>query len=96
MIGSQLDPSARSGAAPGQSMTPIIKQETNVIGGPDHMVPGQTHIGSPDAVPPYVDSTTYPTRLTPPGSNPDFFNAEELINGTDSTNYFLFRSTYYY
>ena len=83
MIGPQLDP-ARSGA--GQSMTPtaVIKQETNVVGGSaDLMVPGQTHIGSPDTVSPYVDSTTYPTRLTPPGSTPDYFSVEELLNGTD-------------
>jgi len=56
------------------------------------MVPGQTHIGSPDAVPPYVDSTTYPTRLTPPGSNPDFFNAEELINDPERIGVLLTKS----
>ena len=91
MIGPQLDP-ARTGA--GQPMTPsaVIKQETNVVGGSDLMVPGQTHIGSPDAVSPYVDSTTYPTRLTPPGSNPEFygFDAKELLNGTDYTNIYFY------
>merc|ERR1719454_1027544 len=60
----------------------VIKQETNVVGGStDLMVPGQTHIGSPGDY--NVDSTTYHTRLTPPGSNPpcgDYFSMEELLN----------------
>ena len=95
ILGPHLDhPSARSGGPGGgggqqqqqQSMNPsatVIKQETNVVGGStDLMVPGQTHIGSPGDY--NVDSTTYHTRLTPPGSNPpcgDYFSMEELLNG---------------
>ena len=61
-------------------MLATIKQE----GSNDLMVPGQTHLGSPDTgVPPYVDSTTYPgSRVTPPESNNDLFALqEELLNG---------------
>ena len=87
ILGPHLDPTARGGGGPGgqQSMNPstVIKQETNVVGGStDLMVPGQTHIGSPGDY--NVDSTTYHTRLTPPGSNPpcgDYFSMEELLNG---------------
>ena len=93
ILGPHLDhPSARSGGPGGgggqqqQAMNPsatVIKQETNVVGGStDLMVPGQTHIGSPGDY--NVDSTTYHTRLTPPGSNPpcgDYFSMEELLNG---------------
>ena len=65
-----------------QPLLPAIKQE-----GPsnDLMVPGQTHLGSPDTVSQYVDSTTYSSRLTPPESNTaDFFALqEELLNGND-------------
>ncbi len=65
----------------GGPMVPTIKQEGN-----DPMVPGQTHLGSPDTVTQYVDSTTYPSRLTPPESNTDFFALqEELLNGTEIT-----------
>lgn len=66
-------------------LLPAIKQE-GPSGGSDLMVPGQTHLGSPDTVSQYVDSTTYPSRLTPPESNtPDFFALqEELLNGTEN------------
>lgn len=55
---------------------PVIKQE----GSNDLMVPGQTHLGSPDTVSPYVDSTTYPSRLTPPESNNDIFALQEELS----------------
>lgn len=75
-----------------QQLDPVrmaIKQENNVGMGSDLMAPGQTHIGSPDAVSPYVDSTTpYSSRLTPPGSGNDYFSSssgrqqpEDLLNG---------------
>ena len=45
-------------------------------------VPGQTHLGSPDTPGGvYVDSTTYPSRLTPPESNDLGLQYEELQNG---------------
>jgi len=44
-------------------------------------VPGQTHLGSPDTPGGvYVDSTTYPSRLTPPESNDLGLQYEELQN----------------
>ena len=55
-----------------------VKQEGSSAGN-DLMVPGQTHLGSPETVPPYVDSTTFPSGPTPPKSTDNF--AQELING---------------
>ena len=63
-------------------MLATIKQEgSNDLA----MVPGQTHLGSPDTVSPYVDSTTYPgSRMTPPESKNDLFSLqEELLNGNE-------------
>lgn len=91
LIGPELEP-LRSHAGQQHNSTSTdghmatIKQEMGMAtlsgGNSDLMVPGQTQIGSPDAISPYVDSTTYPSRLTPPGSNADFFSLqEELING---------------
>ena len=59
-----------------------VKQEGSA--GNDLMVPGQTHLGSPDnSVPPYVDSTTFPSGPGPqPKSNNIDFFAQELVNGT--------------
>merc|ERR1712156_1231648 len=80
-----MPPGAGGPGAPGGDNTPLtpmmastaIKQEGS---SGDLMVPGHTHLGSPDTVSQYVDSTTYPSRLTPPE-----FNAmqEELLNGRD-------------
>ena len=60
-----------------------IKQELPGGGNPGGpgLAPGQTHIGSPGE---FVDSTTYPSRLTPPsGTTADYFALqEELQNGT--------------
>ena len=86
-----MPPGAGGPGAPGGENAPLtpmmatsaIKQEGT---GGDLMVPGQTHLGSPDTVSQYVDSTTYSSRLTPPESNADgIFNAmqDELLNGND-------------
>lgn len=60
------------------NMVPV-KQEGSA--GNDLMVPGQTHLGSPDTVPPYVDSTTFPSGPTPPKSTDNY--AQELRNDPD-------------
>ena len=73
---------------PGQQpMMPTPPQPPNMVpvkqegsAGNDLMVPGQTHLGSPDTVPPYVDSTTFPSGPTPPKSTDNY--AQELRNGT--------------
>lgn len=76
-------------------LLPAIKQE-GPSGGSDLMVPGQTHLGSPDTVSQYVDSTTYPSRLTPPESNtPDFFALqEELLNDPERIGVLLTNSIF--
>ena len=64
-----------------------VKQEGSA--GNDLMVPGQTHLGSPDnSVPPYVDSTTFPSGPPQPKSNNIDFFAQELVNGTLLTLFF--------
>ena len=78
-----------------QQQHPIsIKQEHGcAIGAGNGLVPGQTQLGSPvngsDRIPGdlassgFVDSTTYPSRPTPPSitGNELFALQEELLNG---------------
>ena len=81
-----LMPPTGAGGNENASLTPMvptaIKQEGSSS---DLMVPGQTHLGSPDTVSQchmsHVDSTTYPSRLTPPEPNEIFTLQEELLNG---------------
>jgi len=80
-----LMPPTGAGGNENASLTPMvptaIKQEGSSS---DLMVPGQTHLGSPDTVSQchmsHVDSTTYPSRLTPPEPNEIFTLQEELLN----------------
>ena len=84
-----MPPGAGGPAGPGVGGNPdnspmvAIKLEAACPQSNDLMtVPGQTHLGSPDTPGGvYVDSTTYPSRLTPPESNDLGLQYEELQNG---------------
>ena len=77
---------AGGGGNENASLTPMVATAIKQEGSSgDLMVPGQTHLGSPDTVSQchmsHVDSTTYPSRLTPPEPNEIFTLQEELLNG---------------
>jgi len=76
---------AGGGGNENASLTPMVATAIKQEGSSgDLMVPGQTHLGSPDTVSQchmsHVDSTTYPSRLTPPEPNEIFTLQEELLN----------------